>query len=93
MLSHVSFAPRRRLLRFACSEAANLSLTILRRHGRKPLLSLTRPIAAGGGRLTLATPIRRQRLRPGPYLLVLSARDAAGNVSIPVSLPISLPRR
>ncbi len=93
MLSHVSFAPRRRLVRFACNEAAKLSLTILRRHGRKPLLSLTRPIAAGDGRLTLATPIRRQRVRPGTYVLVLSARDAAGNVSVPVRLPISLPRR
>jgi hypothetical protein len=86
VLSRVSFASRRKLLRFTCSEAARLSVTLKRRGAAKPLLAIERPISSGRGKLPLAGRLRKRQLRPGAYRLVLTARDAAGNVSRPVRL-------
>jgi hypothetical protein len=79
------------VLRFTSSEAGTLSIAISKaKKGAKPVGTLTRPIAAGPGKLPFSGRIGKKPLRPGRYRLTLSARDSAGNVSEPVALSFTI---
>ena len=92
-LSGVSLSRKRSrvLLRFSSSEVGTLSLAIARaRKGAKPIATFTRSISAGRGRVPLSGRIGNKPLRPGRYMLTLSARDAAGNSSKSVRLAFAI---
>jgi hypothetical protein len=76
------FRPRRRAtaFRFVLSETADVRILIRRRGGRVGAIARAdRP--AGPNRIRFNGRIRGRALRPGRYLAVLVATDAAGNVS------------
>jgi hypothetical protein len=80
---------RRPLLRFRLSERARVTFTVLRRtRGRAHAAARYLPVGRfrkrahpGLNRVRVPARLRGQRLRPGRYRVLLSARDAAGNRS------------
>ena len=83
---------RRRTVRFKSSEAATGTIRIRRRvTGTKrfrTVITLTRPVAAGTNAIRF-----KRRLRRGRYRVVVTARDAASNVSAPVRARFRVTRR
>jgi hypothetical protein len=81
------FRPRRRAtaFRFVLSEVADVRIAI-RRRGRLRGVIRREDLAAGRQRIFFSGRLRGRRLRPGRYVAVLIARDAAGNVSDPVRI-------
>jgi hypothetical protein len=78
-------------LKFSSSEAGKLSLAIApaaKKGG--PRGTMTRAIAAGKGRLVFRGRIGAKALPPGRYKLTVTARDAAGNGSKPISLSFTI---
>jgi virginiamycin B lyase len=75
-ISRLSASARR--VRFTLSEGATVRIQVRRlAHGKRRLVRSVpaRPMAAGAGR------VRLRKLRPGRYVLRLSAKDAAGNAT------------
>lgn len=70
-------AASRARIRFTVSEAARISITLKRRHGRATRMEVD--AAAGSNRVRAA-----RRLRRGRYRLTAIAVDAAGNAAAPV---------
>jgi hypothetical protein len=72
-------------IRFKLSETASVSVALKRRvaHGSRftKIATLRRSQTAGAGRIKIRTRFAGARLRPGRYLAVLVATDAAGNSS------------
>jgi hypothetical protein len=84
-------APVGTALRFSSSEAGTLSIAIApAKKGDGPTATLTRSISAGPGRVPLSGRLGGRPLRPGPYRLLVSARDSAGNASQPLGLPFTI---
>jgi hypothetical protein len=79
------FRPRRRAtaFRFALSEPADVRI-VIRRRGRRigAIGRADRPL--GANRIRFSGRLRGRALKPGRYVAVLSATDAAGNRSAPV---------
>jgi hypothetical protein len=72
-------------IRFMLSETSTVSVALSRRaaHGSRftKIASLRRPQTAGAARIQLRKRFAGARLRPGRYVAVLTATDAAGNRS------------
>ncbi|MEA2408872.1 MAG: hypothetical protein QOE69_2991 [Thermoleophilaceae bacterium] len=83
-MTHRRFRPHRRATRFkfGLSEAANVRITI-RRRGARQVRVLVRKgrRSAGANTIAFSGRIRGRALRPGRYVAVLTATDAAGNRS------------
>lgn len=78
------------VLHFTSSEAATLSVAILRAKQAKALTVVHRAIGSGHGQLALSGRVGRRPLAPGRYRLSVTATDAAGNVSKPSSLSFAV---
>jgi hypothetical protein len=78
------FPVRRRAtsFRFGLSEPAEVRV-VIRRLGRYVGTIRRRGLAAGANRIPFGGRVRGRRLRPGPYVAVVIARDVAGNLSLP----------
>ena len=81
-MTHRRFRPHRRAtkFRFVLSEAADVRI-VVRRHGRRVGVLRRNDLAAGANAITFGGRLRGKRLRPGRYVALLTATDAAGNVS------------
>jgi hypothetical protein len=83
-MTHRRFRPRRRAtaFRFVLSEQADVRI-VIRRLGRRvgAIARADRP--AGANRIFFNGRLRGRRLKPGRYVAVMFARDAAGNLSAP----------
>jgi secreted trypsin-like serine protease len=88
-------AGRKATLSFQLSEAAAVTVTVLKNAGRsyRPL-SPTLPLAVNAGTVTRRFNGRlgSRALKPGRYKLSLSAVDAAGNAARPVTVPFRIVR-
>ena len=83
-MTHRRFRPRRRAtaFRFVLTEAADVRIVIRRRGKRVGAISRAdRP--AGPNRIFFNGRLRGRKLKPGRYVAVLFATDAAGNLSAP----------
>ncbi len=86
------------VLRFSSTEAGTATLKFarpVRRHGRMRMRAagrLTRTVGAGQTRVALSGRIGRRPMRAGRYGLTITVRDAAGNVSRPVTLRFRIAR-
>src|SRR5262249_1477255 len=72
---------RRARVTYRVSEAATITVKV------KGRTVLTARLAAGKRSFKLTGKVGRKVLRAGRYRVVVTARDAAGNVSLPVSRP------
>jgi hypothetical protein len=86
---------RRATLSFRLSEPAAVTITVMRKQGRryKPL-SPTMPLAASAGTVSRRFDGRlgSRALKPGRYKLALTAVDAAGNAARPVGVAFKMVR-
>jgi hypothetical protein len=81
-MTHRRFRPGRRAtaFRFRLSEKSTVTIVIKRR-GRRVGTIRRRGLSAGPRRIFFNGRLKGRKLRPGRYLAVLTAKDAAGNVS------------
>lgn len=88
-------AGRRATVSFQLSEPAAVTITVMRKRGRryKPL-SPTMPLAASAGTVSRRFDGRlgSRALKPGRYKLAITAVDAAGNAARPASVPFRMVR-
>jgi hypothetical protein len=75
-------------LRFTSSEPGTLTIAISPAQPRsaKPLATLTRAVGAGPGSLAITVKAKGRPLRPGAYLVTVTARAADGRASVPAKL-------
>jgi hypothetical protein len=83
-MTHRRFRVRRgaTAFRFRLSEKANVKIVIKRR-GKRVGTIRRRGLSKGAHRVRFNGRLKGRKLRPGRYLAVLTATDAAGNVSRP----------
>lgn len=82
-MTHRRFRVHRRAtaFKFRLSEQATVRIAVRRRGGRKVGVLRRAGLRAGAHTVPFSGRIRGRRLRPGRYLAVLTATDAAGNRS------------
>jgi hypothetical protein len=84
-ISHKAFPARRGArMRFTLSEAAQVTVVVLRRrtHGRyRRVGALMRAASAGAGSIRVPSRLHGHRLRRGRYRATLRAVDGSGNAS------------
>lgn len=88
-------AGRKATLSFRLSEAAAVTVTVLKQKGRRYRpLSPSLPLAANAGtfRRRFDGKLGSRRLKPGRYKLSLAAVDAAGNAARPTTLAFRIVR-
>ena len=72
-------------MRYTLSEDAATTIAIIK--GKRTVMTLTRTKTTRGANLVAFTGrTSKAKLKPGRYTLVLSAADAAGNRSRPITL-------
>jgi hypothetical protein len=95
-LAHVRLSPKRfragTRLSFDLSEAAAVRITVVTASGRA--VGAAAPIAASAGHTTrrLSGRWAGRRLKPGRYMLRISAVDTAGNAAPLQTLPFTVTR-
>jgi secreted trypsin-like serine protease len=88
-------AGRRAKLSFRLSEPAAVTLTVMRKKGRRyRALAPTMPLGASAGTVSRRFDGRLggKALKPGRYKLAIAAVDAAGNSARPVAVPFRMVR-
>ena len=89
-MTHRRFRPRRGAtrFRFRLSEAADVRIVVRRRsrQGRRMGALRRDDLPAGPNAISFSGKFRGRALRPGRYVAVLTATDAAGNVSVARSI-------
>ncbi|MDX6646588.1 MAG: hypothetical protein QOK40_2315 [Miltoncostaeaceae bacterium] len=95
-MTHRRFRPGRGAtkFRFRLSEAADVRIVVRRRrlHGHRMGTIKRDDLPAGANAITFSGRLRGHRLRPRRYVAILTATDAAGNVSLARSIRFTVLR-